>query len=75
MEILTGPQISDFEGVLVGNWDSDVLGQSDRGLVRRYLKAYRLVHPMGLVWGGVCMWVGACLGGQQGVQRCRNQGC
>ena len=35
LRILNGPQLGDFEGFLVGNWDSDVLGPSDRGSVRR----------------------------------------
>ena len=35
LEILNGPQIGDFVGVLVGNWDIDVLGPSYGGLVGR----------------------------------------
>ena len=64
-----------FEGVLVVNWDGDVLGQSYGGLVGRQLKVCHSVHPMGPGWGDVWMWVCACLGGRQGTQRCRNQGC
>ena len=40
-------EIGDVVGVLVGNYESDVFGSSDGGLVGRSLRAYRLVHPMG----------------------------
>ena len=33
LEIFNGPQIGDFKGVLVRNWDSDVLGPSAGYLV------------------------------------------
>ena len=51
--ILNGIELGDFKGVLVGNWDSDVLGPSVGGLVERYLKVCRSVHPMGTGWGDV----------------------
>ena len=35
LKIWDGPQIGDFGGFLVGNWESDVLGPSDDGLVGR----------------------------------------
>ena len=35
LEICNGPQLGEFGEFLVGNWDSDVLGPSDGGLVGR----------------------------------------
>ena len=46
-EILNGPQLGGFEGVLVGNWDGDVLGPSYGGLVGIELKDCHVVHLMG----------------------------
>ena len=51
LEIWNGPQLGYFVRVLVGNWDSDVIGPSYGGLVGQYLKARCLVQPMGLGWG------------------------
>ena len=51
LEIWNGPQISGLGEVLVGKWESDVIGPSERGLVGRQLKVCRSVHLMGPGWG------------------------
>ena len=51
LEIWNGHQLGEFGGVLVRNWDSDVLGSSDGGLVGQQIKACHSVYPIGLGWG------------------------
>ena len=63
LEIWNGTQLGEFGGVLVENWDNDVFGPSDGGLVRRQLKACYSVHPMGPGLGDVRIYVCAWLGG------------
>ena len=60
LEILNGPQIGDFEGVLVGNCDGEVLRRLDEFLVGGSEKVFLSVHQMGTgsgdVWILVLWW-------------------
>ena len=47
LEILNGPWLGDFEGVLVGNCDDEVPGYSDGFLVGRSAKGCLFVHQTG----------------------------
>ena len=60
LEILNGPQIGDFEGVLVGNCDGEALRRSGGVLVGRSEKVCRLFYQTGPVSGNV--WVGCLVG-------------
>ena len=55
LEILNGPQLGDFEGVLVGNCKDEKLGQSYGFLVGRSAKLCLSVHQTGLGSGDV--WI------------------
>ena len=46
-EILNETWLDDLEGLLVGYWDGEVLGQSNRVLVGRLAKERGLVHHTG----------------------------
>ena len=47
LEILNEPRLGNFEGVLVGKCDGEVLGRSYGFLVGRSAKGCLLVHQMG----------------------------
>ena len=68
LEILNGPQLGDFEGVLVGNCNDEVLRQSYGFLVGRSAKVCLSVHQTGpgsgVVWIFVLWcdwWMTGCL--------------
>ena len=68
MEILNGPRLGGFEGVLLGNCDGEVLGQSYGFLVGPLEKVCLSVHQTGpgsgVVWIFVLWcdwWMTGCL--------------